>query len=90
MRSGKLYGHRYPKNTTYSMLVQQNSPRSITNWPKLAIYCQTSSFLASDKQFKTPARPYFEGGGCGKAFCMDIVITKTQFPASVCTNICHS
>ena len=56
--------------------------------PRMAVFGQKLSFSASDKHLKTPP-PYFEGAGCEKAGSRQTQITKTQFTACVCTNICH-
>ena len=56
--------------------------------PRMAVFGQKLSFSASDKHLKTPP-PYFEGAGCEKAGSRQTQITKTQFTACICTNICH-
>ena len=45
-------------------------------------------FFGLRQAFEDPP-PYFEGAGCEKAGFRQTEITKTQFTACVCTNICH-
>ena len=56
--------------------------------PRMAAFGQKLSFSASDKHLKTPP-PYFEDSGCKRAGSRQTQITKTQFGACICTNICH-
>ena len=80
MRTSRFEGHTDQKNTIYGMRMHQNLPFSRKNGQKWPFFAQKLSFLASDKQLKTPP-PFFEGAGCEEACCMDTQIAQTQFIA---------
>ena len=81
MRTSRFSGHTDQKNTIYGMRMHQNVPFFKKKWPKMAVFFgQKLSFLASDKQLRTPP-PYSEGAGCKKACYMDTQIAQTQFIA---------
>ena len=69
------------------MRMDQNVPPFMKIRPKMAVFGQELSLLASNKELQNP--PFLEGFGCNEACCIDTQIAGTQFWAHVCIKMCH-